>query len=109
MGPAPWWITALIGVCTVAGSLLVVRIWSNRGYRAEADQRKKAAARVEWFQRFRWAAELTLRSEPAAQTAGFAALQVLASSELASRDDRNLLAAIEAAAANRRWADGESE
>lgn len=98
MGPAPWWLTVLVGACTVAGSFLVVRIWPRRAHRSAAEQRERASARAEWFRRFRWAAELTLQPEPAAQTAGFAALDVLAESELASKDDVNLLAAVQAAA-----------
>lgn len=98
MSPTPWWLTVLVGVLTVAGSFLADFIGAGRARPAAGDQRTMAITRQEWFKRFQWAAELALRSEPAAQAAGFAVLKVLASSELASEDDISLLSAVESAA-----------
>lgn len=95
MGPAPWWVTLLVGALTVGGSFLAARIGSKRTLEA-TDQRENAAAREEWFKRFQWATELTLRTDAAAKVAGFAALSQLASSRLAGADDLKLLAAVNA-------------
>ena len=46
MGPAPWWVTLLVGALTVSSSFLAARIGSNRALEA-TDQREKAAAREE--------------------------------------------------------------
>lgn len=69
MGPAPWWVTLLVGALTVGSSFLAARIGSNRALEA-TDQREKAAAREEWFRRVQWATELTLRTDLASQATG---------------------------------------
>lgn len=97
MTPTPWWLTVLVGVLTVVASFLAAIIGAGHAGPAATDKRTTSADRQEWFSRFQWATELTLRSEPAAQAAGFAVLEVLASSELASEDDVSLLGAVESA------------
>jgi len=93
MGPAPWWVTLLVGALTVSSSFLAARIGSNRAFEA-TDQREKAAAREEWFRRVQWATELTLRTDPASRATGLSILASLADSELASRDDLGFIESL---------------
>jgi hypothetical protein len=93
MGPAPWWVTLLVGALTVSSSFLAARIRSNRAFEA-TDQREKAAAREEWFRRVQWATELTLRTDPASRATGLSILASLADSELASRDDLGFIESL---------------
>lgn len=93
MGPAPWWVTLLVGALTVSSSFLAARIGSNRAFEA-TDQREKAAAREEWFRRVQWATELTLRPDLASQATGLSMLAALADSELASDDDLGFIESL---------------
>lgn len=110
MSPAPWWVTLVIGVLTVTGavtgSFYAARIGARQTREAtdqrerasarETKQREEAAAREQWFTRFQWATELALRTEERPRAAGSAALEVLASSDLANGDYLTMLNAVNA-------------
>ncbi|GGM10148.1 hypothetical protein [Nakamurella endophytica] len=95
MSPAPWWVTIVIGVLTVAGSFLAARIGAAQTRQA-TDQRELAAAREEWFRRMQWAADLSLRDDARSRAAGLALLAALGDSPLAHNADLELLWALNA-------------
>jgi hypothetical protein len=78
-----WWQTLLVavagGTLTLIGTTLVGLI--NR----------RATNRAEWFRRVQWAQQLTVSDNDQVQAAGYNALEALAGSTLATRDDLHLL------------------
>ena len=56
-------------------------------------QRARADGRSEWWRRTQWALDLTLHDDPARQEVGLRALQHLAESNLAGREEARMLEA----------------
>ncbi|UMP00015.1 hypothetical protein [Amycolatopsis sp. EV170708-02-1] len=80
-----------VGLLTAGGALIGVR-HVVRGNDRATEQRELAARREEWWRRFAWAADLALSDDsPAKQTAGLQLLVTLAESDLAQRDESQLL------------------
>jgi len=89
----PWVQVALslgVGLLTGAGALVGVRL-SVRGNDRATVQRELAARREEWWRRFTWAAELALDPVAERRIVGLKLLASLAQSELAQRDECQLL------------------
>lgn len=90
----PIWLQAtlplVIGLLTAGGAFLGIR-HSTRGNDRATDQRELAARREEWWRRFVWAAQLTLDESEVKRVAGLKLLVTLGQSELAKRDECQLL------------------
>ncbi len=84
---------AAIGLLTVVGAFIAAKLGATRTQEA-TEQREKAASREEWFRRLQWAHSLTLSNDERSRSAGFAVLQALADSELATPEDEDLLWAL---------------
>jgi hypothetical protein len=93
MTPAPWWVTLAIGVLTVIGAFFAAQRGASSSRQA-TEQREKAAAREEWFRRVQWANDLALSPSDRSSAAGYAVLNELADSPLATADDLKLLLAL---------------
>ena len=79
-----------VGLLTATGAFLGVR-FSVRGNDRATEQRELATRREEWWRRFTWASELALDESPAKRVAGLKLLAKPAQSELAARDEWELL------------------
>lgn len=89
----PWAQLAIsfgVGLLTASGALLGVRLAVAGNDRATT-QRELAARREEWWRRFAWAAELALDESPTKRVVGLKLMAKLAQSELAERDECQLL------------------
>lgn len=90
-GPALGGIGALLAAGTIAFATLSV----SRHRREDAGRDRAAerlrARREEWFRRVQWAYGLTLNSDDDVHASGYDVLDYLGRSELASRDDEELL------------------
>jgi cell division protein FtsI/penicillin-binding protein 2 len=93
MGPAPWWVTLLVGVLTVSSSFLAARIGSNRAIEA-TDQREEASAREEWWRRFHWATEQAMSEDARTSLVGVSLLEALYESHLAGVDELRAMAGV---------------
>ncbi len=93
MGPAPWWVTLIIGALTVVGAVIGARMGAT-STREATRQRERADAREEWFRRVEWAAAMTLSDRVRTQAAGSKLLSALADSALATQDDLKMLMAL---------------
>lgn len=88
---------ALGGLGALAAALLlaVVTLRTSRDRRNDAtkdrDAERERTRREEWFRRLQWAQGLTSSEDVDTQDAGFKVLIFLASSELATADDLELL------------------
>jgi hypothetical protein len=94
----PWAQAALslgVGLLTGAGALVGVRL-SVRGNDRATVQRELAARREEWWRRFTWAADLALDPAADKRVAGLRLLASLAQSELAQREECQLLDVFQA-------------
>ncbi|MGW3999268.1 hypothetical protein [Amycolatopsis sp. NPDC004772] len=80
----------VVGLLTATGAFVGVR-FSVRGNDRATEQRELAGRREEWWRRFTWASELALSESPAKRVAGLKLLAKLAQSELATRDEWELL------------------
>jgi hypothetical protein len=88
------WIQAglaiLIGLLTAGGAYLGVR-HATQGNDRATQQRELAARREEWWRRFIWAADLAMDDSPIKRVVGLKLLAKLAQSDLAQRDEAQLL------------------
>jgi|SRR6476469_2149460 len=80
----------LVGLLTAGGAYLGVR-HATRGNDRATEQRELAARREEWWRRFIWAADLALDEDPVNRVVGLKLLTKLAQSDLAQRDEAQLL------------------
>lgn len=83
MNGAPWWVTIVVGVLTAGAALGGTMVASWR--------QNRRAGREEWFRRVQWAQGLTAGADDPTRAAGYRVLRQLASSPLATDDDRALL------------------
>ncbi len=89
LGPAVTLLAALI-----AGWIALASLRQRRAADAESlEQRRAADAKAEWWRRTQWAFDQILTDDPAHEDVGTAALQLLQTSELATREDLDLLRA----------------
>lgn len=83
MNGAPWWVTLAVGALTAAAALggTVIASW----------RQNRRAGREEWFRRVQWAQGLTATDDDGTRAAGYRMLRQLATSPMATDDDRALL------------------
>jgi hypothetical protein len=98
-GPAEWWqiLGALGPLAVLLGAALAALIgWGTLRQRTAADalalaQKREADDRAEWWKRTQWALDQAVDEDADSKTLGLAALAVLAHSELARREELELL------------------
>lgn len=80
--PAQAWVTMIVGGLAAAG---VIITWQQKNH---------ADRRAEWWRRTQWAFERTFSTEAAEARLGWALLQTLIVSKLATRDDTEFVQVI---------------
>jgi len=85
-GGTPWWGTLLATAVTALAAIGGVSVATWR--------QNKRARREEWFRRLQWAEELRSCGDEGRRAVGAAVLESLASSDLATRDDLELVDAL---------------
>ncbi|MBT2531703.1 hypothetical protein J7E83_06125 [Arthrobacter sp. ISL-48] len=94
-GPAEWWqIVAALGPLAILLGALVA--WFTLRQRSKSDrqalqQKTDADSRAEWWRRTQWALDQALASDRNTKALGLAALAVLTRSELARKEELELL------------------
>jgi hypothetical protein len=94
-GPAEWWqIVAALGPLAVLLGALIA--WFTLRQRSKSDrealqQKTDADSRAEWWRRTQWALDHALDPDKNTKALGLAALAVLTRSELASKEELELL------------------
>jgi len=98
-GPAEWWqiLAALGPLAVLVGGILAALIgWNTLRQRTTADalalkQRTDADSRAEWWKRTQWALDQALAKDKNTKALGLATLAVLTRSELARKEELELL------------------
>ncbi|WP_049822866.1 hypothetical protein [Arthrobacter sp. H41] len=98
-GGTPWWeiVGALGPFAVLVAAVLTFGIaFATLKQRRTADdsaleQKRKADDRSEWWRRTQWALDASASRDRVRQTAGLRALRVLATSELATKEEKEML------------------
>lgn len=80
--PAQAWVTLIVGLIATIGVLVTWR------------QKNTADRRSEWWRRMAWAYERTFSENPAEQELGWDLINVLVASQLATRDDSDIVQVV---------------